>query len=377
VSAFPRSIAIAGAWGYIGRLVLEAALRRGLRTYAYDPGPLPSGLEGAALTRIPDEADFYDLDADLFHLALHPEARRTAIERLLRRGASEPLCILNEKPMVSPDTPGDAPRLIEAVERSQVTMFFDFPELFDPLTRRITQFLSSFKRVELMAIEAERSKDREDPGRARNFKHMVPIQYQETVHCLAYVLHLLAALHGSFDGVLNQGISAVAQAEPYCPPNPEAYPRTVDGRCAFHLSLGSLAIQGLTNFKRGARWSKRRVLRGLGDGRHFVIEADYLEGRKWLRIDGVDQGWDPQANSYEAILSTLNQWRASVPAAALRVGPYPNPRLAWRAFQLSGVLWASSQQRRPIALAGVEALEAFDPGLRPHPTASVPTASPG
>jgi hypothetical protein len=344
--------------------VLAAALKRGLSVFVYDPGPAPADLDFASFTRVPTEAEFYGLEAELFHLALHPEVRRKALEALLRRAATEPLLILNEKPMVAPEAPGDAPRLVEAVEQSRATMLFDFPELFDPLTQRITQFLRSFQHVQLTSIEAERSKDREDPAIPRNYKRMVPIQYQESVHCLAYVLHLLAVLHGNCDVVLDQGLSVAAQAEPYCPPNPQAYPHAVDGRCAYDCALGSLTIRGLTDFKRGARWAKRRVLRGVGDGRPFVIEADYLEGKKWLKIGGVDQGWDPQADPYDAILSTIALWRATVPAQVLHTGPYPNARLAWRAFQLSGLLWASSHRRSTIDLGNLTALDTFDPGFR-------------
>jgi hypothetical protein len=198
---------------------------------------------------------------------------------------------------------------------------------------------------------------------------MLPIQYQESVHCLAFVLHVLAVLRGSFDAGLSEGVSVSAQSEPYCPPNPEAYPRIVDGRCEYRLSLGSLTVHGLTDFTRGARWRKRRVLRGVGDGRPFVIEADYVEGKKGLKIDGTDQHWDPRASSYEAILSTIARWRASLPAEVLRTGPYPNVHLAWRAFQLSSLLWASSQRRTAIQLADLSALDAFEAGF---PTPPVP-----
>ena len=34
----PDSIAIAGAWGYIGRKFLDVALRQRIRTFVYDPG---------------------------------------------------------------------------------------------------------------------------------------------------------------------------------------------------------------------------------------------------------------------------------------------------------------------------------------------------
>ncbi len=356
------SIAIAGAWGYIGRKVLDAALARGLRPCVFDPGPAPTDFDLQRVTRVDSEAEFYNLKAELFHLALHPEARRRGLAFLLRRAASELLFILNEKPMVSPETPGEAQPLIAEVDRSRAVMLYDFPELFDPLTQRITSYLKGFSRVDLSSIVVERSKDREDPAISRNRKRMLPIQFQESVHCLAYVIYVLATLRGSFAAVIREGASVSAKSEPYCPPNPEDYPHVVDGRCEFQLSLGKLQVAGVTNFKRGAPWRKRRTLRGQGDGRPFVIEADYLEGKKSLRINGVDQGWDASASSYEAILTTLAHWRDSVPAVTLLHGLYPNPRLAWLAFQLSGALWRSSHEGNRITLPDLKVLDEFDSG---------------
>jgi hypothetical protein len=105
-------------------------------------------------------------------------------------------------------------------------------------------------------------------------------------------------------------------------------------------------------------------LRGHGDGRPFVIEANYLEGKKQLQINGVDQGWDATACSYEAILSAWARWRATVAPATLLRGVYPNPRLAWLAFQLSGALWRASHEGRRIELADLAAVHAFDNGFR-------------
>ena len=364
-----RSIAIAGAWGYIGRKVLDAALRRGWRVYVYDPGPSPADLDLRSVTQITDETAFYRLRADWFHLALHPEARQVAQACLLERARAEPLWILNEKPMLAPDESGKGPSLLETVDRSQAVMLYDFPELFDPLTRRVTGYLATFQHVELSSIVVERSKDREDPALPRNFKRMVPIQFQESVHCLAYVLYLLGTLSGSLDEALAAGLAVSASSEPYAPPNPKAYDCVVDGRCEFQLALGPVTVAGVTDFKRGARWTKRRVLRGRGDGRPFIIEADYLEGQKQLRINGVDQGWDAGACSYEGVLTTGSHWRATLPRAALLHGVYPNPSMAWLAYQLSGTLWRASHEGRRIELDGLPELQAFDSGYRaalPH-----------
>ncbi len=247
-----ESIAIAGAWGYIGRKLLDAALRNGLRVYAFDPGPRPAEVNSASVTQVASEAEFYALPADLFHLALHPEPRRKAQSILLARALSEPLAVLNEKPMASPERPEECRRIIAAVDDSRAIFLYDFVELFDPLTRRIADYLADFRRVEIESMVLQRSKDREDPAIARNYKWMLPIQYQESVHCLAYVLYLLARFRGGFESALSGGLTATAHCEPYCPPNPEAYANVVDGRCEYRMTLGTFTAEGITNFKRGA-----------------------------------------------------------------------------------------------------------------------------
>lgn len=360
---FPQSIAIAGAWGYVGRKLLDAALSLGMRVYVHDPGKAPEDVDLAAVNRIADEEEFYGLPADLFHLALHPETRRRGEDLLLRRGRNKLLWILDEKPMAAPECPEECARLLEAAGHSQAVLLYDFPELYDPLTRRIAEHLSGLGSVEITSLQVERGKDREASEYPRNYKRMVPIQYQETVHCLAFVLHLLGGLARDLRSVFADGLSVVAGAEPYAPPNPEDYPYVVDGKCDFQLSLGRVAVEGHTNFKRGAEWTKRRVIRGVARGKPFTIEADYFEGRKRLLVDGTDQNYDPRASSYEAVINTLGDWHGEVSPGDLRHGLYPNPRFAWHAYQLSSVLWRSSYDRRRIDLGSLKELEAFEAGF--------------
>ena len=359
-----RSIAIAGAWGYIGRKFIDAGLAMGMRVYALDPGPAPDDVDFDVVAHVLDESEFYAFDVDLFHLALHPEHRSPALRRLLARARGESLLILEEKPMAAPERPQDCDALIDAVSGTRATVLFDFPELFDPLTAFILEFLGDFDRVAIDEIHIERSKDREDPDNPRNAKRMVHIQFQESVHCLAFVLNLLARVRGSLGDVLSGGVSIEASAEPYEPPNPEAYNYVVDGRCEFELALGETRVNGHTDFKRGAAFRKLRVIRGRGDGRSFEIEVDYLEGAKRLAIHGVDQHCDPAGSSYEAVLRTLGQWRGEMDESELMTGVFPNPGFARLTYQLSAALWRSSWEGgRLIAFAGEKDLLEFESGF--------------
>jgi len=364
MSDLPASLAIAGAWGYIGRKFLDVALQRRISAFVYDPGDRPPEVPPDRLTRLADEAEFYRLPADLFHLATHPDQRRSGQQRLLERAQGESLAILNEKPMAAPDAPDECLRIVTAVRDHQALMLYDFPELYDSLTERILDYLLSFRDVRITEISLCRSKDRESPGNPRNYKRMVPIQYQESVHCLAFVLYLAARLRGSWAAALEGGIRVRAQSEPYLPPNPEIYPYAVDGKCTYALSLGGVQVDGRTDFKAGAEFTKRRVLRGRGDGEPFCIEAEYLEGRKRLVINGLDQSVDPRADSYQSVLQTFTRWRREIGREELMTGLYPNPALARITYQLSSVLWRASRDEAELRFADLDSLLGFDAGFR-------------
>jgi predicted dehydrogenase len=359
---YPRTIAIAGAWGYIGRKFLDAALGLGLRVAVHDPVPAPPEIDPGRIDRIERAEDFYRLRAELFHLALHPEHRHAGLDALLARSPSEPIAVLVEKPMALPERPEDCAATLRAIERSRAAVLYDFPELFDPMTRRIVDFLGGFRRARIEAVRLERSKDREDPADPRNYKHMVSIPFQESVHCLAFALHLLGRLGGGLAGALGGGLRARAAAQPYEPPNPEAYPRVVEGRVDYRLALGETLVEGKTDFKRGAEPTKRRTIVGTGDGRPFRIEAEYLEGRKRLVIDGRPHDDVTATNSYAEVIKTFGAWLRERSRDELLAGPYPNPAMAHAAYRLSGVLWRSSFHGETVSLGSLDDLLSFDSG---------------
>ena len=361
-----RRLAIAGAWGYIGRKFVDAGLDLGLDVSVLDPGPVPADVPLERLRQFTDDT-FYEQPADLFHLALHPEHRGAALQRLLQRATRVPLAILNEKPMATPERPQDCATLIDAVAGTQALLLFDFPELFDPLTTRVIEALQRFEHVDIDTIVIQRSKDREDPGNARNNKRMVHIQYQESVHCMAWILFVLGQLRGGAEAVLADGVRVSAQARPYKPPNPQDYRYVVDGCVDYEMSLGATQIQGRTDFTRGAPWAKTRLVRGRGDGRPFELDMDYLEGAKRLSIDGpnqtIDQDIDPNGSSYEAVLHTFDRWLTRDAARLMSSTCYPNPAFARLTYQLSSLLWRSGHDGSPLTLANTEDLLGFDAGF--------------
>lgn len=357
----PRSaIAIAGAWGYIGHKFIDAGLSLGYDVYVNDPGPVPDDIDITRINRIESGAEFYALDVDLFHLALHPEHREAALKQLLPRAKADSFLILNEKPMTSPEAPDECEALVQRVTESGAILLFDFPELFDPITERIFAYLESFETYTINEVRIQRSKDREDRSNPRNLKMMVPIQFQESVHCLAFLLNLLAQQAGSVEDALQSGLTLHASSDPYNPPNPEDYPYVVDGQCDFDMRIGETAVIGHTDFKRGALFRKERIIRGSGDGNPFEIIVDYLEEAKYLTINGEDQRCAPWGNSYTAVLEGIERIRQEATQEELMSGVYPNPHFARHTFQLSSALWRASRDGEELIFPNAESLLSFD-----------------
>src|SRR5262249_39813025 len=145
----------------------------------------------------------------------------------------------------------------------------------------------------------------------------------------------------------------------------EAYPHVVDGRCRYELALGGVRVAGSTDFKRHAPWAKRRVIRGVGDGAPFEIDVSYLEGKKYLRVNGDDRPCDPGASSYEHVLATATRWSREFDRTRLREGLFPNPRFAFATYQLSSALWWSCRDRAEVAFATAGQLDEWDANFAP------------
>ncbi len=362
--ALPDSIAIAGAWGYIGLKFVEAAIQLGITPRVYDPGPRPYSVDPASLRLFADENAFYRCPAPFFHLALHPKDRQRALATLFERARrGDDLVILNEKPMAAPENPDHCNKILRRVEESGVFLMYDFLELFDPMTQAIDEFLAGMADVIIDEIWMHRSKDRESPDNARNYKIMVPIQYQETVHCIAFVLSLLGKLHGGLQSLWAGGASMLGVSEPYAPPNPEEYPYVVDGKCDGELLLGGVKVHLHTNFKTGAEFTKRRLIKGRANGKPFVIEADYLEGNKYLLINGEDQDIDPESDSYVGVIRQLWHWRQNVDKEALMAGVYPNARFAKCTYLLSAMLWDSCRHGETVSVDDLDHFLAYRPSF--------------
>ena len=341
----PSSLAIAGIHGYIGQLIYHAALELGVPTiYGFDPGPRPADFSYSdRLQMIACEEQFYELDADLFHIATHPEVRQ-GVYRLLDRGRHVNI----EKPMAHPAHPDECSRIREAARASHGTVLFDFVEVFNPRTFQIRAILARLKNhsdFRISRIYCERSKDREDTRNLRNRKIMVPIQYQESAHCLAQLLFILQR-PSSFEQAFPGGMTVAALSAPYDPPNPEDYRYgVVDGKVAGELRVDGLMIGIHTDFKRrGAGPFKRFRVDGFAGGRDFCIEAIYDGLGERIVLDGETLAPWGTASRHQNIVRQSWRWHCKPPA--LR----PDAEFAWLVFGLSAALWASCHEGREIRI---------------------------
>ena len=354
---FPPSFAIAGGWGYIGQKFMRAALHNNVHVWVLDPGNVPEAVDLNVVKHVHEEQEFLQLPASIYHLALHPYHRPPLLHALLERSNIEPgLPILIEKPMASWDKPSKCDEVCKRIESSKAFVLYDFLELFDPMTDRIITYLKQFKQVTIQEIVLKRSKDREDPAIPRNYIPMQPIQYQESCHCLAFLLFVLGNVAGSYEMPISIPVKIRAESQLYDSPAPERFPIPVDGRCEADIQFGEISVQLLTDFKRGAPWQKRKTIKGVGDGAPFEIEAEYLERAKWLTINGEDQGFDASADSYENALAKIWQMANSAYTTDKGSDLYPNASFARWIYTFSALLHHSCTVGETVQ---IDALSAY------------------
>ena len=354
---FPASLAIAGGWGYIGQKFISAALKNGINVWVMDTGNVPEFIDTNVVKHIYDEQEFLSLPAAMYHLALHPQHRGPLLHALMERSMDEPgIPILVEKPLVSWDKPQNCNEIIKQVESGRAFVFYDFLELFDPMTSHIINYLKQFQEVSITDVVLKRSKDREDPAIPRNYKPMQPIQYQESCHCLAFLIFILANINRGLEASLSVPLTICAQSCLYNSPAPELFPRPVDGRCEAEIHFGEIAVTLYTDFKRGAPWQKTKIINGIGDGTPFCIEAEYLEGAKVLAINGVDQGFAPDSDSCEHVLAGIWRMVHTTAVADDQKNIYPDVAIARWVYVLSAILHQSCATGKPVQIPCLAAL---------------------
>ena len=342
----PASIAIAGIYGYIGQLIYNAAVEAGVpRIFGFDPGLKPPGFRYSdRLTMVRREEQFYELDADLFHIATHPD-RRQGVYRLLERGRH----VTIEKPMAHPAHPAECRRLSEAARHSKATVLFDFVEVFNPHSfqiRGMLRRLAGYRDFRITQVHCERSKDREDPSNPRNRKVIVPIQYQETAHCLAMLLFVTDRC-ASFAEAFPQGMTVAAASAPYDPPNPEDYCYgVVDGKVTGAIRAGDMTVSICTDFKRrGGVPSKCFRIEGVANRRAFHIESVFDGTREQVLLNGKVVASTGTGNRHQDIIRQAWGWHRG-----RSDGPRPDADFASLVFGLSAALWTSCDQGREVRI---------------------------
>lgn len=350
----PDSFAIAGIYGYMGSLLYKAALELGIKTiYGFDPGRRPLDFpDSSSLKMFEKEQDFYDVEAELFHICTPPEIRGNVFH-LIERGKK----INVEKPIVHPSNPILGYQMKQTINSSGASVLFDFVEAFNPRTFQYANWLSekmSYSDFQITGIYSERSKDREDRSNPRNYKVIVPIQYQETCHCLAFILYILNKGQ-RFEDNFPQGLTVQGYSELYDPPNPQDYTFSpVDGKVNGVLQAGRMRIELYTNFKiRGAKAYKRIITAGIADGKPFTIEAIYDGKQEVIKANGEVLPDIEFHNRFKNII--LNSWilhQKEKTCYSIK----PDVNFSWLVFGLSSALWKSCSENKTLHFESEEKL---------------------
>ena len=344
----PHSIAIAGSEGFMGQNIVKAALGLDIEDIILsDPRIDPGRYAGLRNVRSVVPHHFNDIDAGLFHFATHP-GQRSPMYRLIERG-----CHINvEKPMVHPENPMEAEAIFDALEASNATLLYDFLEMFNPRTLAIVEMLKNMGDAQLDHITFIRGKNRENLWNPRNESPMLPIEYQETVHCMAYLVNLFANQQGvydiNFESVFPKGFTVWAKSRRYDAPNPEKYPYVVDGYCAGTIDIGECTVDFLTNFKRGAEKTKRKIMLGHNAYHSIDIEVNDQLGQEYLRINGAEHQPKGEQDQYKSVI--LGSWQMHQEMMQGKRAVRPDARFAWLAFGLCGAIFMSSYLQTEVAL---------------------------
>ncbi|NEO55960.1 MAG: hypothetical protein F6K54_24565 [Okeania sp. SIO3B5] len=344
----PKSIAIAGIYGYIGNLIYQAALELGIRkVYGFDPGVEPNNfLYSPQLEMLTNEEYFYNLNADLFHIATHPNIRYGIFKLLTRK-----IKINVEKPVCHPAYPQEALKLIEAVKNSASTVYFNFVEVFNPRTFKIIEILDDFRQYndfKLNYIYSERAKNREYKDNERNYKVIVPIQYQETCHCLAMALYILTPGY-CFKNLFRNGIKVKAFSEKYNPPNPQDYKYgEVDGKVIGQIRMDNLLIEIYNDFKRKdlSRPLKKFLIQGVANNQPFVIKQVYDGFQEYLLLNDHLVEEKEEQNRHKNTITY--SWYLHQKSTLFRLKP--DVEFAWLVFRLSATIWQSCFENRTVEI---------------------------
>ena len=346
--AIPSSIAIAGIYGYIGNLIYQAAVDLGVKKiYGFDPGVKPNIFRDSdRLEVLENQESFYNLDVDIFHIATHPQLRQ-CVFHLIKKGKR----INIEKPMAHPSQPEECFKLMNAVKNSSSSVYFNFVELFNPLTFEILSILDNFKQFDdfkITRIYSEICKNREDKTIYRNRKIIVPIQYQESCHCLAWIIFILN--RGSFfENVFPKGIEVKAVSEIYDPPNPEDYTfGVVDGKIVAKLFVEDLLIEIYNDFKRKDLKSPSKLLlvEYTAKNQHFRLELKYNGVNEYLLLNGEQIEKNFEQNRHKNTI--VKSWYYHQQPTISKIKP--DVDLAWLVFGLSATLWKSCFENRTVEI---------------------------
>ena len=174
----------------------------------------------------------------------------------------------------------------------------------------------------------------------------MPVQYQETAHCLARLL-FVTDRPASFAEAFPQGIAVAASSAPYDPPNPEDYRYgVVDGKVSGEIRAGGMTVSLCTDFKRrGGSPHKRFSIEGVAGRRAFHIEFVSDGSCERLLFNGKAVPPGGAESRRPDIIRQSWRWHRQQATAGR-----PDADFAWLVFGLSSALWASCHEGHELRI---------------------------
>ena len=269
--------------------------------------------------------------------------------------------------MAEPGRPERCRQIVAAVDASRAIMLYDFPELFDPLTARILDYLAGFRDLRLAGVLRPAVEGPRGPGQPAQLQadgpHPVPGD-------------------GPLPGLRPLRPGGGAGGRGRCPgrrrPRGRASPTPTRRRTRRPIPTPSTAGAGTGRRFGGVRGrGADRLQAAMPRGPSGASSGASATAPRSRSTSPTSKAGSTSASTASISRATRRPTPTSTSSPRRSAGPgevdrdrlmdglYPNPRFTQVTYQLSGALWRSCRDREEVGLRVGRATQLVGCGLRP------------